>query len=95
MSLSIYVRNHHTIDSDSGLNSNQKNNQMLLVPENFANGYQGLVDNTEVFYQVSQFYMPDAERGVRWDDPLFKIQWPEMIHPIISEKDKSWPDFFD
>jgi dTDP-4-dehydrorhamnose 3,5-epimerase len=76
-----------------GIELNSKNSQMLLVPENFAHGYQSLVDNTEVFYLVSQFYTADAERGVRWDDPLFKIQWPEMIHPIISEKDKSWPDF--
>jgi len=76
-----------------GIELNSKNNQMLLVPEYFAHGYQSLVDNTEVFYQVSQFYMADAERGIRWDDPAFNIQWPEMIHPIISEKDKSWPDF--
>ena len=76
-----------------GIELNAKKNQMLLVPENFAHGYQSLVDNTEVFYQVSQFYTPDAERGVRWDDPAFNIQWPEMVHPIISEKDNSWPDF--
>jgi dTDP-4-dehydrorhamnose 3,5-epimerase len=76
-----------------GIELNSKNSQMLLIPENFAHGYQSLVDDTEVFYQVSQFYAPHAERGVRWDDPAFNIQWPEMAHPIISEKDKSWPDF--
>lgn len=76
-----------------GIELNSKNSQMLLIPENFAHGYQSLVDDTEVFYQVSQFYTPDAERGLRWDDPAFNIQWPEMDHPIISEKDKSWPDF--
>ena len=76
-----------------GTELSAENNQMLLIPENFAHGYQSLADGTEVFYQVSQFYTPDAERGVRWDDPAFNIQWPEMTHPIISEKDKSWPDF--
>jgi dTDP-4-dehydrorhamnose 3,5-epimerase len=76
-----------------GIELNSKNNRMLLIPENFAHGYQSLVDDTEVFYQVSQFYTPDAERGVRWDDPAFNIEWPEMVHPIISEKDKSWSDF--
>jgi len=76
-----------------GIELNSKNGQMLLVPENFAHGYQSLVDDTEVFYQVSQFYVPDAERGIRWDDPAFNIPWPERIHPIISEKDKGWPDF--
>jgi len=76
-----------------GIELNSKNGQMLLIPENFAHGYQSLLDETEVFYQVSQFYAPDAERGVRWDDPAFNIQWPEMLDPIISEKDKSWPDF--
>ena len=76
-----------------GTELSAENNRMLLIPENFAHGYQSLADATEVFYQVSQFYSPDAERGVRWDDPAFNIQWPEMTHPIISEKDKSWPDF--
>lgn len=76
-----------------GIELNSENNQMLLVPANFAHGYQSLVDDTEVFYQVSQFYTPEAEKGVRWDDPTFNIQWPEKAHPIISEKDKSWPDF--
>jgi dTDP-4-dehydrorhamnose 3,5-epimerase len=76
-----------------GMELNSSNGQMLLIPENFAHGYQSLMDHTEVFYQVSQFYTPDAEKGIRWDDTAFNIQWPEMVHPIISEKDKSWPDF--
>ena len=76
-----------------GTELSAENNQMLLIPQNFAHGYQSLANGTEVFYQVSQFYTPDAERGVRWDDPAFNIQWPEMTNPIISEKDKSWPYF--
>jgi dTDP-4-dehydrorhamnose 3,5-epimerase len=66
---------------------------MIYVPENFAHGYLTLADNTEVFYQVSQFYFPGSESGIRWDDPSINIQWPEISNLIISEKDKKWPDF--
>jgi dTDP-4-dehydrorhamnose 3,5-epimerase len=67
--------------------------KMLYVPEGFAHGFQTLSDNTEVFYQVSQFYQPGAERGVRWNDPIFGITWPETEHRILSEKDQSWLEF--
>jgi dTDP-4-dehydrorhamnose 3,5-epimerase len=63
---------------------------MLYVPEGCAHGYITLEDETEVMYQVSQFYTASAERGYRWDDPAFNIKWP--IPPeIISAKDKSHP----
>lgn len=68
------------------------NRNLLYVPENFAHGYQTLVDATEVFYQVSQFYTPGAERGIRFNDPAFKINWPQTENMVISKKDKSWPD---
>lgn len=67
------------------------NRQMLYVPENFAHGFITLTDNTEITYQVSQFYTPEAERGVRYDDPAFGIEWPVPIR-VVSEKDKNWPD---
>ena len=64
----------------------------LYVPEGFAHGYLTLTENTEVFYQVSEFYSPGYERSIRWNDPAFRIQWP--IEPlIISPKDASHPDF--
>ena len=64
----------------------------LFVPELFAHGFQTLADNTEVFYLVSEFYAPEQELGIRWNDPKFKIAWPiEPAH--ISRKDASWPDF--
>lgn len=69
------------------------NRRMLHVPENFAHGYQTLMDDAEVFYQVSQFYVPAAERGIRFDDPAFKIDWPQVDDRVISEKDKNWPDY--
>lgn len=68
------------------------NYRMLYVPENFAHGYQTLDSDTEVFYLVSEFYTPASERGVRWDDPAFGIEWP-LPDPVMSSKDKSYPEF--
>lgn len=65
------------------------NRRMLYIPEGFAHGFQTLEDDTEVFYQVSEFYTPDCERGVRWDDPVFGIEWPETP-TLISKKDKNY-----
>lgn len=76
-----------------GVELSAHNRRMLYVPEGIAHGYQTLLDNTEVFYQVSQFYHPQAEGGVRWNDPAFGIVWPETSHRIISEKDQRWPDY--
>ena len=64
---------------------------MLYVPEGFAHGYQTLLDDTEVAYQVSREYTPGAEAGIRYDDPAFGITWP--LPPVfISEKDANWPN---
>jgi dTDP-4-dehydrorhamnose 3,5-epimerase len=68
------------------------NYKMLYIPENFAHGLITLEDNTEVTYQVSQFYSPGSERGVRYNDPTFGIKWPIEVL-IISDKDKNWPDY--
>lgn len=65
---------------------------MLYVPEGFAHGFQTLEDNTEVFYQMSEFYAPEHGRGVRWNDPAFAIQWP-LAEPIMIERDRNYPDF--
>jgi len=75
------------------LELDEESNLMIFVPEGFAHGYQTLRDNTEVFYLVSQFYSPQCETGVRYDDPAFQIQWPIQNITVISEKDKNWPDF--
>jgi dTDP-4-dehydrorhamnose 3,5-epimerase len=69
-----------------------ENRKMLYVPKGFAHGFQTLEDDTEVFYQMSEFYCPAAARGFRWDDPAFGIVWPETSR-IISTKDLSYPDF--
>ena len=68
------------------------NYKMLYVPEGFAHGYQTLEKDSVVFYQVTEYYQPGAERGVRWDDPAFNIEWPLTLSEI-SDKDKSYPDF--
>jgi dTDP-4-dehydrorhamnose 3,5-epimerase len=68
------------------------NRKALYVPEGFAHGFQTLSEDSEVFYQISEFYAPDCSRGIRWDDPTFAINWPRAER-IISERDRSYPDF--
>jgi dTDP-4-dehydrorhamnose 3,5-epimerase len=65
---------------------------MLYIPEGFAHGFLTLADNTEIFYQMSEFYAPDYARGVRWNDPAFGINWPAPV-TVISKRDASYPDF--
>jgi dTDP-4-dehydrorhamnose 3,5-epimerase len=66
--------------------------RMLYIPEGFAHGFITLEGDTEVFYQMSEFYAPDSGRGFRWNDPAFGIEWP-LKPAVISEKDRSYPDF--
>ena len=65
---------------------------MLYVPEGFAHGFLTLEEHTEVFYQMSEFYVPGAARGFRWDDPAFAIDWPAPVS-VISARDAAYPDF--
>jgi dTDP-4-dehydrorhamnose 3,5-epimerase len=75
-----------------GVELNANNHRMLYVPVGFAHGYLTLIDRTEVFYQVSEFYNAEFERGMRWDDPAFGIQWP-LPPELISDKDRAHPLF--
>lgn len=69
-----------------------ENRTMMYVPKGFAHGFMTLEPDTEAFYLVSDVYAPDHERGIRYDDPKFGIEWP--MNPIeISDKDQNWPDF--
>jgi dTDP-4-dehydrorhamnose 3,5-epimerase len=68
------------------------NRRMIYVPEGCAHGFQTLEDNTEVFYQMSEFYHPECARGVRWNDPAFGIEWP-LSNPILSDRDRRFNDF--
>lgn len=75
-----------------GIELSAQNRKMLYVPQELAHGFQTLEDDTEVFYQMSQYYSPEYSRGVRWDDPAFGIQWPAGER-IIVERDRTYPDF--
>jgi dTDP-4-dehydrorhamnose 3,5-epimerase len=68
---------------------NEENGTALYVPERFAHGYQVLVDNTETTYQVGEFYAPETEGGLRYDDPKLGLVWPLHVAEI-SEKDEGW-----
>lgn len=76
-----------------GVELSAQNRLMLFVPAGFAHGFQTLEDSTEVFYQMSEYFAPDCARGVRWDDPAFGIEWPEVAGRIINERDRSYPPF--
>jgi dTDP-4-dehydrorhamnose 3,5-epimerase len=75
-----------------GVELSAKNRKSLYVPEMFAHGYIALTDDTEIAYQVSEFYSPGFERGIRHDDPALGIEWPLEV-AVISDKDASWPAF--
>jgi len=66
--------------------------RMLYVPEGFAHGFLTLSDDTEVFYQMSEFYAPECARGFRWNDPAFGIAWPSEVL-VISDNDRGHADF--
>ena len=69
-----------------------KNRKMLYIPERFAHGFLTLEDDTEVFYQMSEFYALQSARGFRWNDPSFGIRLPLEV-AVIAERDRDYPDF--
>jgi dTDP-4-dehydrorhamnose 3,5-epimerase len=68
------------------------NRRMLFIPRGFSHGFRTLVDDTEVFHQMSEFYAAESARWVRWDDPALMASWPAEKR-IISERDHGFPDF--
>ena len=76
-----------------GVELTPQNRLMLYIPEGFAHGFQTLVDETEVYYQLSETYDPPSERGVRWNDPVFGIDWPVTDAVIMNDRDRNYPDF--
>jgi len=83
-------KNSSTFKQWIGVELNADNHQMVYVPEGFAHGFITLENNTEVTYQMNQFYKPGSEKGFRFNDPAFDIIWP-MQPKVISERDKSFP----
>lgn len=70
----------------------EENHTAMYVPEGFAHGFLTLADNSEVFYQMSNYYSPEHSRGVRFNDPAFGIAWPAPV-TIVSPKDTAYSDF--
>jgi dTDP-4-dehydrorhamnose 3,5-epimerase len=75
-----------------GIDLTASNRHMLYIPEGCAHGFLTLEAETEVFYQMSEFYRPELARGVRWNDPAFNVVWPSVVE-VISERDRNYPDF--
>jgi dTDP-4-dehydrorhamnose 3,5-epimerase len=75
-----------------GIELSAENRLALYVPEGCAHGFLTLADDSEVHYQISRAYVPEAGRGVRWNDPAFAITWPGEV-AAINERDRSYPDF--
>jgi dTDP-4-dehydrorhamnose 3,5-epimerase len=75
-----------------GAELTSENRRMMYAPEGFAHGFLTLDDNTETIYLAAAAYDPERERGIRWNDPTFQIEWP-FEPSVISEKDASYTDF--
>lgn len=75
-----------------GVELSADNRRMIYIPVGFAHGFQTQEDKTEVFYQMSEFYYSECAGGLRWDDPAFKINWPDGER-IISNRDRSFTDY--
>jgi dTDP-4-dehydrorhamnose 3,5-epimerase len=76
-----------------GLELSAENRRQLYLPVGFAHGYLTLEDSTEIFYQSSSRYAPQASAGVRWDDPAFGVKWPRTDGLVMNERDRTYPDF--
>jgi dTDP-4-dehydrorhamnose 3,5-epimerase len=82
--------NSPTFGRWEGFELTSENRRTLYVPGGFAHGFQCLVDNCEVSYQMSEFYFADLARGIRWNDPQIGIRWP-IPDAVLSERDKNLP----
>lgn len=75
-----------------GVELSATDHRALFIPAGFAHGFQTLVDHSNVFYQMSEFFAPEFACGIRWNDPQFSIKWP-IDHPILLDRDNSYPDY--
>jgi dTDP-4-dehydrorhamnose 3,5-epimerase len=76
-----------------GAELSQENRFALFVPGGFAHGFQTLMDDSEVLYEVTKTYAPASSYGVRWNDPAFNIDWPEATELVMLPRDRDYPDF--
>ncbi|MGA2162877.1 MAG: dTDP-4-dehydrorhamnose 3,5-epimerase family protein, partial [Solirubrobacteraceae bacterium] len=92
----LSAEGHRATESDRATESHRgpEGHRALYLPPGVAHGYLTLADGTELLYQMGHRYVPEAARGVRWDDPAFGIEWPHLADElVISERDRSYPDF--
>ena len=75
-----------------GVELTATNHNMVYIPEGCGHGFLTLQHDTEILYQMSEFYNEGAARGVRWNDPAFAIDWPAPVK-VISERDAHYPSF--
>lgn len=85
-------RNSPTFGNYVAFKLSEDNHRMLYVPVGFAHGFSVLSDEAVVAYKCSDYYNPEGERGIRWDDPLIRINW-DVSRPVLSEKDRKLPLF--
>lgn len=85
-------RNSSTFKDWIGVALSDVDRNMVYIPEGCGHGFLTLEDDTEVFYQMSEYYHPELACGVRWNDPTFAIEWPSEP-TVISERDRNYPDF--
>jgi dTDP-4-dehydrorhamnose 3,5-epimerase len=85
-------RDSPTFKQSQGFELTEENHKSIFIPGGCAAGYQTLKDSSEVVYLVSEFYSPGSEEGIRYNDPMFGIEWPTEVK-VVSEKDASWPDY--
>lgn len=89
-------KSSNTFSKWFGIELSEQNKKMFLIPIGFAHGFLTLSDQVDFLYKCSDFYYPEDECGIRWDDSIVGIKWPlDNVgdNLIISNKDKSWPNF--
>ncbi len=84
-------RSSETFASWAGIELSAANHRQLWIPPGFAHGFVALTDAADVIYKVSDYYSPEHDRSIRWNDPDLVIEWPLTGDPIISDKDANAP----
>ncbi|MFX0087745.1 MAG: dTDP-4-dehydrorhamnose 3,5-epimerase [Candidatus Hodarchaeota archaeon] len=82
-----------------GIKLSEENKKMVYIPKEFAHGFLALTEEVEIIYKVTDYYFPEYELGIIWNDPTINIHWPfekyKLNRPILSEKDKNLPTFLE
>lgn len=85
-------RNSPTFGRWESVILSEYNHRQILIPKGFAHGFCTLVPDTRILYKVDEYYAPESDRGILWNDPALGIDWPTS-EPILSEKDRQHPRF--